>query len=132
MTGVARNLVEHINKVKKEDGTGGGGLMREVAIDKRLCGVDDKVRATRHSNAKLTIGKQEFNDLVVEYFHDKGSGKATGGSADTEGAGASEVSGIFVEGNEVVAGEGFMDGGRELVGEDKTEEISEVVEIRMM
>ncbi len=55
MTGVARNLVERINKVNKEDGTGGGGVMREVAIDERLCGVDDKVRATRHSNANLTI-----------------------------------------------------------------------------
>jgi hypothetical protein len=57
-TGIARNLVEHVNKVEKEGGgTCGGGVMGEVAINERLCGVDDKVCATRHGDAKLTIGK---------------------------------------------------------------------------
>jgi hypothetical protein len=33
MTGITRNLVKHVDKVKKEDSTGGGSVMRKVAID---------------------------------------------------------------------------------------------------
>jgi hypothetical protein len=46
--------------------------------------------------------------------------------------GASEASRVFVEGNKVVAGESFMNGGGDLIRKDEKEEIGEVVKIKMM
>jgi hypothetical protein len=71
MTGVTRDFIEHVDEVKEEDGAGGGSVMREVAVDKGLCRVNDEVGAAGNGNTELTIGKEEFDDLVVKDFHDE-------------------------------------------------------------
>jgi hypothetical protein len=50
------------------------------------------------------IGKEEFDNLVMENLHDEGSGKTTGSSANAKRSSASEISGVFVEGNKIMKG----------------------------
>jgi hypothetical protein len=60
VTGFARDLIEHINEVKKEDSTCGiGGGVRKKMVYEGLCGMDDTKSVPLYWGQRCQIGQVE-------------------------------------------------------------------------
>ena len=121
--------VEHVDNAKGQEDMGLVRGVREVAVDKEMEKVGDGVKAAINANAKLASRKEEGSKVRAEVGKEDGSRETMLSSADAKQMEFVGISGVLVEGQEVVGMEEGSSRFRDGASVDEGKDINERGEV---
>lgn len=126
--GLAGNVVEHIFEVKDKICTGECAFLRSinVAVKKVEGLVNDGGNPVLNANTELSGVSKKFGKARAKMFEDNFAGKPAIRGTNTDGTKFGGVGGIFVKRDEAACRKKRLDGERDLIVENESNELRKV------